>query len=149
MIRVARPDDFERARGVIEAAHSVCAYSHIPIDWVNVERLWIAVTAQPTTFAMVVEKDGEIVGALLACMMSATFGGRIATDIINYSKAESHKLARLFLLWAEQNGADDVQLTDISGSDRHRRLLKALGLHHAGNQFSRGQDNGRSSSVCN
>ena len=139
MIRVARPDDFERARGVIEAAHSVSAYSHIPIDWLNVERLWIAVTAQPTTFAMVVEKDdGEIVGVLAACIMQATFGGRIATDIINYSKAESHKLVRLFLLWAEQSGADDVQLTDISGSDRHRRLLVALGLHHVGNQFSRG-----------
>lgn len=137
MIRTARPEDFERAKKVIEAAHAGCAFSHIPIDWLNIERLWIAITAQPTTFSMVVEKDGEIVGALLACITYGTFGGRIATDILNYSKAESHKLLKLFLLWADQHGADDVDITDISGSDRYRRLLHVLGLRSVGGKYAR------------
>ena len=132
----ATPDDFEAYYEFGLIAMSNAGFDS-PVDKDHALRMFVAACTFDNFYCRKIVKDGEIKGFLLGVVQQNLWGMLTATDMFNYSTADSHKLNRDFIRWAKDVGAEAVIIEDISGNERYRRLLKAIGLEESGKTFMR------------
>jgi hypothetical protein len=132
----ATPDDFEDyyQMGLIARAN---AGFDDPVDDEHALRMFVIACTFDNFYCKKVVKDGVTKGFLLGVVQKNLWGMLTATDMFNYSTAGSHIINRDFIKWAKDMGASAVDITDISGNERYRRLLTRLGLEELGRSYTR------------
>lgn len=88
----------------------------------------------PNMEVFVCEKDGEIVGGLVACMSEMYMSyKKIATEFAWFVSKDARgtstaiRLVKHFEEWAKQNGADYVTMSDIQGINNLSELYTKMG----------------------
>ena len=136
-IRQATFEDCDQVLPLAQAAHRESMMAEFPMNEATMQRTFVTCCELPKGFAMVAEKDEEVVGCLVGVVAENYCGILCAQDVLNLSQGGTDLLVRAFVYWAERNDAKFVQITDLGGSMRYHQLLKAVGFHPGGNNFMR------------
>lgn len=146
-----RQEDVVRSITIGREYHAESRYRHIPFSEEKFLRVYGAILAKPErTFAMVAERGGTIVGVMSGEVGEYFLGDgwRIATNHVLYvSETVRHtavggriaiRLMRFFSEWAKEKGADEIQITAMSGIDPGRAdlFLRRLNFRAFGGCYS-------------
>jgi len=133
MIREATTDDYKELIVIAKKVFDNCDHSGTTWNEAYVKQSFMRMVM--FGFSKVVEHEGTIVGMMFGTLATNQWGSICAYDQITFSTRETHKLLREFAWWAEDNGAETVCVTNISGNDRYNKLIKKMGFTTESNTF--------------
>jgi hypothetical protein len=133
IVRIATPSDVDAVCKLGLKALEHDAYEGLVIDRVKVYALATECISSAAHFANVVEKDGEIVGALCAMVHPILFYEKNQATVLQYYCSEPGagiKMLRAFMQWVKsRHGIKFISFTLESNSDpRIGDLLKRFGM---------------------
>lgn len=131
-IRDAKFDDLEAVVRLFRVAHEKSPFADRPLDLLGVRRHFAVACATPGYFCRVGVHQGRIVGCLGGIIQANVVGVRIAYDVINIAERGTDRLIRAFFEWAQVNGADYVQIVDLTSNQRYSKLIDRLGMTDSG-----------------
>lgn len=114
-------------------AHRDSAFSIFEFNEAIVQRSFVV--AIEFGFAKVAERNGEVVGGMVGVVTENHFGVKCGVDLFTCAHGGTDRLIKSFREWAREQGAEFIQITDLSGNERYRNLITGLGLRPSGINF--------------
>jgi hypothetical protein len=136
-IRDATFKDLPEILAIMHHVFDKSIFAGLTMNDALIQRNFVVAMHFDRGFARVAVRKGKVVGFLGGLIGENIFGIRCAQDLFNYSVGGTDKLIREFREWAEENGAEITQLTDLSGSSRLHSLIEKSGFERAGIDFIR------------
>lgn len=138
-IRPAKISDYDDLRPLFDEILSLSPFPHLELQEDHMRRMWVMSCAMPVFFNMVsVDDHDKARGVLAGIIEKNVWGANVATDILSYSKWDTHKLILKFKRWAAENKADAVMITELTGNPRYQSLISSCGFDQIGTVY-RGQ----------
>ena len=136
-VRDATFDDFPEILAIMHRVFDQSIFAGMTMNDAIIQRNFVVAMQFDEGFARVVVHKGKVVGCLAGLIGENHFGIRCAHDFFNYSVGGTDRLIKEFKEWAESNGAQFTQLTDLSGSSRFHTLIEKSGFEKVGTDFIR------------
>lgn len=145
MVRDATPDDVQAMVRLGQAMHAESRYAAFNFDPIKLASEIEALIEQEDGFALVAERNGEVVGAFIGYVGTHYFGNdRVAMDlalIVAPSERASMlgvQLVKRYIQQAKAKGVADIVLSNSTGVDSNRvaDLFERLGFQRQGFVFS-------------
>jgi len=135
-IREAKYKDFPQLLNLFKALREKSPFKNKTFNEAAVQRSFVV--AIHYGFSKVVEQDGEIVGSMFGTIGMNQWGMTCAYDQFTFTPIKTPQLLKLFKFWAKENGAEEVFITNIIGSERYNQLIQRLGFTTQSHTFSQG-----------
>ena len=135
MIRDSEPEDMDQILPLMKEVFDKsilksCAYS--PAE---ASRNFAVLSAMDHGYSKVYVEGDRILGLLVGVVSPNQWGVKCAQDMFTYSRGGTHLLIKDFCKWAKRNGAEFVNITDFSESERYHSLIQSIGLKKQGTVF--------------
>jgi GNAT superfamily N-acetyltransferase len=141
MLRKATPADFDRLLELGRRMHAESWYAYLPFDEGKVYGVFEQLVTSPHGYAMVYERDGEILGGMLGIIAELWFCRELcATDLALFVEPDRRggvvgaRLVADFIAWADRAGVAEKSLAVSTGvlKEATGRLYEGMGLTHVG-----------------
>lgn len=106
-----------------------------PLNDAQIQRTYVVSMGAPNGFVSVAEDDGNIVGCLVAGISENGWGLQVASDIFMFSQGGTKKLLQAYKAWAQEKGADVINVTDLCDQPGYHEVIEAAGFKRAGTLF--------------
>lgn len=138
IIRDATLDDFPRCLALAYQVHDFfpAHLRDLPLNDAQIKRTFVVSMHNPIGFVKVAEKDGEVVGCMVAGISVNGWGLRVASDIFMFAQGGTKKLLEAYKEWAIDHAADEVTITDLCGRPGYHEVIEAAGFRRSGTLFS-------------
>lgn len=112
-------------------AFSPKPFCDMPVNEAEVQRSFVVSMYSPDGFVKVVEKDGEVVGCMVAMAFTNHWGIKVAQDLFLMSHGGSRMLIQSYKQWAREKEAVPM-ITDLCEKTGYRDLIKTCGFEAVG-----------------
>ena len=134
-IRDAKMTDMDEIMPLLRLVFDNSMFKDCSFSEAMTRRAFFTTVGFSQGYAKVCVVDNKIVGVLGGLISDNQWGVKCAHDIFMYSDQGTHNLLKDFYKWAKLQGAEFVQITDFSGSERYQALLALLGFKKSGTVF--------------
>lgn len=135
IIRDATFEDLEQLMPIAHDIHKGSIFAAFPMNEAQIQRVFVTTMAFDDGFMKVVERNDKIVGCMAALVIENHFGIRCAQDLFTYSVGGTEKLIKEFKVWAQDRGAQFIQISDFCGKERYHKLITEMGFMPTGMNF--------------